>query len=68
MASDPVQRQKLKELKFSRSLVDPIKSVRDKTVKALLDYLRKVDGMDEIEMMKLWKALYYVIICYCYYL
>jgi ribosomal RNA-processing protein 1 len=54
-SSAPSQR----EAKFARSLVHPEKSVRDATFNALQEYTRGVKQMEEIEMLKLWKSLYY---------
>lgn len=54
-SSVPSQR----EAKFARSLVHPEKSVRDATFSALQEYVRGVKQMEEIEMLKLWKSLYY---------
>ena len=62
MSDKIAQQQKLRELKFAKSLADPDKTVRDRTIKALLSFLNNTAELDDIEMLKLWKALYYVMI------
>lgn len=47
------------EQKFARALANPVKNVRDKTILELKKYLLSIDNMPEIDMLKLWKALYY---------
>ena len=44
---------------FARALASPDKSTRDKTLKVLVKYLRSLPSMTDLEMLKLWKALYY---------
>ena len=53
------------QLTFAKSLASPDKSIRDKTVVALKKFLHgnNNNDMNELEMLKLWKALYY-----CYWL
>ncbi len=47
------------EFNFARSLVNPDKEVRDNTLRALHNYVSSVKEMEEMQMLKLWKALYY---------
>mmetsp|Transcript_1180 Transcript_1180/g.2597 ORF Transcript_1180/g.2597 Transcript_1180/m.2597 type:complete len:511 (+) Transcript_1180:55-1587(+) len=47
------------EVKFARSLVNPEKAVRDKTLATLKKYVSSNESFDDMEMLKLWKALYY---------
>lgn len=47
------------EVKFARSLVNPEKPVRDKTLASLRKYVASIASFEDIEMLKLWKALYY---------
>ncbi len=47
------------EFNFARSLVNPEKSVRDETLQLVHSYISSVKSMDEMKMLKLWKALYY---------
>jgi ribosomal RNA-processing protein 1 len=49
----------LDQIKFSRSLVNPDKLVRDNTMASVRTYVQSVGSMEEIEMLKFWKALYY---------
>ena len=53
------------QLTFAKALASPDKSIRDKTVVALKRFLHSnsPNDMSELEMLKLWKALYY-----CYWL
>lgn len=47
---------------FAKSLASPDKSIRDKTITSLQAYLStftRDDSLSGIEMLKLWKALYY---------
>ena len=44
---------------FARALASPDKEVRDKTVKSLINYASSLREITELEMLKLWKALYY---------
>ncbi len=48
-----------RETKLAKSLVHPEKAVRDRTVQTLTSYVSTLSGLDDKEMMKLWKALYY---------
>jgi ribosomal RNA-processing protein 1 len=48
-----------RETKLARSLVHPEKHVRDTTFTALVDFTRGVKNLSDLEMLKLWKALYY---------
>lgn len=47
------------ELKLARSLVDPERATRERTLSGVVDYVKSVTAMDDMEMLKLWKALYY---------
>lgn len=47
------------ERKFAKALVHPDKSSRDATLETLITYLRNLKDLDEMEMLKLWKALYF---------
>jgi ribosomal RNA-processing protein 1 len=44
---------------FARSLVHPEKPIRDKTIKELQKYLRSLTEITDLDMLKLWKALFY---------
>ena len=44
---------------FARALASPDKEIRDKTVKSLINYVSTLQEITELEMLKLWKALYY---------
>ena len=44
---------------FARALACPDKEVRDKTVVSLINYVAGLQNITEMEMLKLWKALYY---------
>ena len=44
---------------FARALACPDKEVRDKTVVSLINYVAGLRNITEMEMLKLWKALYY---------
>ena len=44
---------------FARALASPDKTTRDKTLKTLKKYLASIQEMTDMEMLKLWKALYY---------
>lgn len=47
------------EVKFARSLVNPDKSLRDQTLQSLNKYAAALQRIDDAEMLKLWKGLYY---------
>jgi ribosomal RNA-processing protein 1 len=47
------------EVKFAKSLVSPEKSIRDKTLATFRKYLSSQSSFDHMEMLKVWKALYY---------
>ena len=47
------------EQKFARALANPVKSVRDKTVSELKKFLMSVEDMTDLDMLQLWKALFY---------
>ena len=48
------------QLTFAKALASPDKGTRDKTVLSLVRYFSKNNNdMTELEMLKLWKALYY---------
>jgi ribosomal RNA-processing protein 1 len=51
------------ELKLARALVSPDESVRNKSVKALETYVKSIKDFDDLDMLKLWKALFY---CFWY--
>ena len=53
------------EVRLARALVNPDKNIRDKTVKALQNYVKSLDVQEfaEMDMLKLWKALFY---CFWY--
>ena len=55
MNSQPDQ----EDVKFARSLVNPEKSVRDKTLATFRKHLGSQSSMEHMEMLKVWKALYY---------
>jgi ribosomal RNA-processing protein 1 len=44
---------------FARALVNPDKLVRDQTLLSVQNYVKNTKSMEELEMLKLWKALYY---------
>jgi len=45
--------------KFGQALASNDKVVRDKAVKALEHYLRRAHDIEELELRKIWKALFY---------
>ena len=45
--------------KFGQALASNDKEVRDKAIKSLERYLRKAHDIDELEVRKIWKALFY---------
>jgi ribosomal RNA-processing protein 1 len=45
--------------KLARALVNPDKEVRDQIFSSLTSFLSQVSTFSDIEMLKLWKALYY---------
>mmetsp|Transcript_23927 Transcript_23927/g.35125 ORF Transcript_23927/g.35125 Transcript_23927/m.35125 type:complete len:563 (+) Transcript_23927:79-1767(+) len=47
------------EKQFARALAHPDKTVRDKTVNELKKYLSSLKDITDIDMLKLWKALFY---------
>ena len=47
------------EVKFAKALVNPEKESRDKTLANLHKYVASIKSFDDMEMLKLWKALYY---------
>jgi len=47
------------EVKFAKALVNPEKESRDKTLAKLHKYVASIKSFDDMEMLKLWKALYY---------
>ena len=50
------------QMQFARWLVDPLKETRDKAIAALKGYLGGLKAdLEEIEMLKLWKALYFCV-------
>ena len=49
----------LGEMKFARALANPLKEIRDKTVNDLNKHLSCATKISELDMSKLWKALYY---------
>ena len=44
---------------LARALASPDKSTRDKTMKTLVKYLASLVELSDLEMRKLWKALFY---------
>jgi len=48
-----------RENKVARALVHPEKVTRDATFQAMQNYLITVTEMDEMQMLRLWKAFYY---------
>ena len=44
---------------LARALASPDKATRDKTMKTLVKYLASLEDLTDLEMLKLWKALYY---------
>ena len=49
------------EVTLARALVNPDVKIRHKTVEALKSYLTSNESFSDLDMLKLWKALYY---CY----
>lgn len=47
------------EVKFAKALVNPEKSIRDKTLATFKKYVASVSSLEQMEMLKIWKALYY---------
>jgi len=47
------------EVKFAKALVNPEKDSRDQTLTKLRKYVASIKTFDDMEMLKLWKALYY---------
>ena len=47
------------EVKFARSLVNPDKALRDQTLQSLQKYASALQNIEDLEMLKLWKGLYY---------
>ena len=47
------------EVKFAKALVNPEKDSRDQTLTKLRKYVAAIKTFDDMEMLKLWKALYY---------
>ena len=47
------------QIKLARALVNPNKEVRDKTCETLHSFFASSPKISDIEMLKLWKALYY---------
>jgi ribosomal RNA-processing protein 1 len=52
-----------REIKLARALVHPEKPIRDETLRGLEEYLQCLTEISDLEMLKMWKALYY-----CYWL
>lgn len=46
---------------FARALANPEKLVRDHTVLQLRKYVASLDSLSDMEMLKLWKALFYCV-------
>lgn len=46
-------------VKFARALASPDKTIRDKTIVTLIKYVSSLQELSDLEMLKLWKALYY---------
>jgi hypothetical protein len=46
-------------MKFAKELASSSKEVRDKAFEDLAQYLIETAETDELEHMKVWKALYY---------
>jgi ribosomal RNA-processing protein 1 len=44
---------------FARALASPDKEIRDKTLESLIKYASSLKEITDLEMLKLWKALYY---------
>ena len=44
---------------FARALANPDKGIRDRTVRELKKFLAGASSIDDKEMLKLWKALFY---------
>ena len=49
----------LDEIKFAKALVNPEKAIRDATLSNLRKVLTSSKGITELQMLKLWKALFY---------
>jgi len=46
-------------IRFAKTLVSPDKETRDKTCVSLVQFITEMESSSELEMLKLWKALYY---------
>ena len=51
------------EQKLAKYLVSPDEKIRNNAIKALESYIKNNSKFDDLDMLKLWKALYY---CYWY--
>ena len=61
---DGISNPTVDQLTFAKALASPDKATRDKTINVLIKFFKKNnDVMTDIEMLKLWKALFY-----CYWL
>lgn len=49
----------LDEIKFAKALVNPDKLVRDATLSSLQSVLAQSKNITDVQMLKLWKALFY---------
>lgn len=49
----------MEQQQFARSLANPDKAIRDGTVRELKKFLANLTSIEDIEMLKLWKALFY---------
>lgn len=47
------------DVKFAKSLVNPEKSIRDKTLFTFKKHISSLTSVEHLEMLKIWKALYY---------
>jgi ribosomal RNA-processing protein 1 len=55
LSSNPTKR----EVKLAKALVHPDKAVRDETFATVKAFVSSMSSVDDMEMLKLWKALYY---------
>lgn len=54
-----MQHPDAEQIKFARALVNPDKAIRDATLETLRKTVSKWKTVSELEMLKLWKSLFY---------
>ena len=59
MADSPVDALSSQELRFGARLAHTEKAVRDRTVASLSSFLASREEMPQLEMLKVWKGLFY---------